>query len=110
MNPTGAKYFTFKTLIDIFVTIDSGETSRTTTSVRAVNDARVADGGRVAGVGGAGVVQVAQEAGLAGRALAVVVCNAIMADSTIKTRSMVRNQLQDISSVYFLTIQFFNVP
>ena len=59
---------------------------------RSVDDAGVANGGRVTRVGGAGVVQVAQEAGLAGWTLTVVVRNTIVADSAIQTRSVRRKQ------------------
>ena len=83
MAPKRDKSLTFKTLVDILVTIGSRETGRASTRVRAVNDASVANRSGVARVRGTRVVQVTQEAGLAGRALAEVVGNPVVAGTSV---------------------------
>ena len=85
---------TFQTLVYVLVAVSSGKPCRTSARVRSVDDARVADGGRVARVGGAGIVKVAQETGLPRRTLAVVVRDAVVADSAVQTRPVEKKNIK----------------
>ncbi len=85
---------TFQALVNVLVAVSPGKPCRTSARVRSVDDARVADGGRVARVGGASIVEVAQETGLARGTLAVVVRDAVMADSAVQTRPVEKKNIK----------------
>ena len=91
---------TFQTLVYVLVAVSSGKPCRTSARVRSVDDARVADGGRVARVGGAGIVEVTQETGFTRRTLAVVVRDAVVADSAVQTRPVDKNNIKISSFLY----------
>ena len=73
------------TFINIFSTVDSFESFRAGAHVRAVDGTRVADGAGVARIGGAGVVQVAQQPRLPRRALTEEAADAVVARGAVET-------------------------
>jgi hypothetical protein len=75
---------TFITLVDVEIAVRTDESLWAGAVVLAGDDVRLADGTAVARVASAGVVQVAEEAGLSGWALAVVVCDAVVASGAVE--------------------------
>ena len=79
-------------VVDVDLAVGSSEAGRTSAGVGPADDAGVADGPGVAGVGGAGVVQVAEQTSFAGRALAEVACNAVVAGAAVLAGSGMVNR------------------
>ena len=70
--------------VNVNVALGSDVATGTATCVATVDHARLANGARGAGVGGAGVVEVAQEAGLFRGALADIAGDPIVASSSVQ--------------------------